>query len=60
MSKPEVFRGRNVRFGKCGEKISPKETDLAQFNGNADEIAIFNRSLTAEEVAHQYAAALLK
>ncbi len=56
VSKPEVFRGRSVRFGKCG--VKPKETDLAQFNGYADEIAIFNRSLTAEEVARQYAAAL--
>ncbi len=31
VGKPEVFRGRSVRFGKCG--VKPEETDLAQFKG---------------------------
>ncbi|MFC7335961.1 LamG-like jellyroll fold domain-containing protein [Haloferula chungangensis] len=46
---------RELRFGS-----SSPDSDFDNFNGWADEIALWDRALTPEEVAHQYRSARAK
>lgn len=46
------FSGRNVRFGKPVSKSYRHRMNV--FTGWVDEIALWNRSLTALEVSHQF------
>ena len=52
------FLEREVRFGKVGWLSVPSESELRYFTGSVDEIAVWRRGLTKDEVALQYAAAL--
>lgn len=53
-----VFRDFDVRIGKTGENSSPGAIDLAWFDGKMREVELWDRTLTAEEVARQFGAGL--
>lgn len=52
-----VFTGTDVRFGKVGHN-APVDRRAAGFTGWVDEIALWNRPLTAPEVRQQFRAAV--
>lgn len=53
--KDEFLKGRYVRFGKPGRDLS--EQGFEAFRGWVDEVAMWNRPLTHEEVQAQFEAA---
>jgi hypothetical protein len=53
-----VIRGRYVRFGKPSADLAKSGT--SPFIGWADELAVWNRPLSREEVAHQFQSARVR
>jgi hypothetical protein len=58
VARDGVFSGRDIRFGKVGSAGAAVGLPLQPFAGWVDEVALWNRALTAAEVRHQYQSAL--